>query len=399
MLPTDIRVAAEVEEHAVRLRKVNELLRFRVAECELAARPERDAHCAVLVLRAHRVEGGRVVVERLPVGAVAIPIESRSAVALGDREVLAHLIQNLVVSGRALRVLAQQMRALVPRQPLSLPVAPRLTRPHFLDEFVVDVPTVFLAEKIRHDDHVIVLDRLGVAGRCGRRDDAHGRTDELGGRVERGNVILRLLACVPMREAASIAVRAPAELEIAAWPWLLWRLPRRQNGFLDGSSAAALQGERNVALSILQARAQRAIAVFPPMRDVAADEEKLAVGLREVDRILGVRAPARQLARLTECVEHGAVVVRRAAGLPRGELEGMLLGATAHPRDRKDDAFPIDGKVSANLLHDGLAPGCLAKVVALPLLEAVQLFGHMPVVVVAVPEEEGDRDDVVGSQR
>lgn len=98
-------------KHAVPLREVDELAGLRMAEGQLSGCAERDADGAILVVRALGVERRRVVVERLPIGAVAVPIESRAVAAAGDGEVCSDPVQNLLVGLGAGRVLAQQVGA------------------------------------------------------------------------------------------------------------------------------------------------------------------------------------------------------------------------------------------------------------------------------------------------
>mmetsp|Transcript_51910 Transcript_51910/g.133846 ORF Transcript_51910/g.133846 Transcript_51910/m.133846 type:complete len:214 (-) Transcript_51910:1111-1752(-) len=159
VLPHNVGVAAEEEEHAVCLWEVQHLARLRVPERELARGAEGDAYRAVLVLRTLRVEGRRVVVKWLPIGAIAVPVEASPTVPLRDVEEICALVQDRLEGLRAHRVLTEQMGTFVPGDPLRLPLAPRLHLAHLLDELIVDVPVVMPAEELGHDNDIVVPDR------------------------------------------------------------------------------------------------------------------------------------------------------------------------------------------------------------------------------------------------
>jgi len=67
MLPDDVGISSEVEQHAILLWEVDQFARFGVPEGELACCAEGDAHGAVLLSSTLLVEGSRVVMEGLPV--------------------------------------------------------------------------------------------------------------------------------------------------------------------------------------------------------------------------------------------------------------------------------------------------------------------------------------------
>mmetsp|Transcript_47871 Transcript_47871/g.136322 ORF Transcript_47871/g.136322 Transcript_47871/m.136322 type:complete len:208 (-) Transcript_47871:10-633(-) len=170
-----------------------------MAEGELARGAEGDADGAVLRPRALLVEGAGVVVEGLPVGAVAVPVEASGPGVLRDGEILAHPAQHVPVLRRAARVLRDEMRALMPRHPLGISLTIALQLTHLLDQHVVRLPVVLIAEKLRNDDDVVMPDWPPVALASRPDDDAHRRPHQRGGRVEGHSVSTRQAHLAPRR--------------------------------------------------------------------------------------------------------------------------------------------------------------------------------------------------------
>mmetsp|Transcript_87648 Transcript_87648/g.245343 ORF Transcript_87648/g.245343 Transcript_87648/m.245343 type:complete len:286 (+) Transcript_87648:122-979(+) len=262
MLPYDVRVPAEVEEHAVPLREVDELAGLRMAEGQLSGCAERDADGAILVVRALGVERRRVVVERLPIGAVAVPIESRAVAAAGDGEVCSDPVQNLLVGLGAGRVLAQQVGAFVPRDPFRPLVAVRLAGPHLVDQLVVCAPILLRAPELGDDDDIVVAHGAAVNFAPGHGDDAHLRP--------------RPMRWSRVQEALG---RLQADAPIAGG--------RVEHPLFLGEGAAADDGDRD-APGALAGALDDAAAPTPP--DLAAHEAQRAVGLREEDALCGAAA-------------------------------------------------------------------------------------------------------------
>ena len=203
MLPVDVHVPAEEEEHAIGLREVHAHVRvLGVQEGQLPLCPEGHAHGAVLVLGPLVIEGRAVVMEGLPVRGIAVPVEAgacggsykvtvdggwHTLVSLceymcacvcvcvcvcrkGDRgsenerergrkrggereggrkstsggsfqsEVVSHLILDHLEGLGALWILGDEVSALVPADPITALGLLRLQLPHFFHKGVVDGP-------------------------------------------------------------------------------------------------------------------------------------------------------------------------------------------------------------------------------------------------------------------
>mmetsp|Transcript_87812 Transcript_87812/g.272933 ORF Transcript_87812/g.272933 Transcript_87812/m.272933 type:complete len:200 (+) Transcript_87812:508-1107(+) len=179
MLPHDVCIPSEVEQHPISLREVDELARFRVPEGELPRRPKRDANGGVLGLRTPLVEGCRVVVEGLPVRPVTVPVEASAPVAGCDGKVVADPVNHLVVRSGSCRIVAQEMGTLMPRNPLCLVSAVCLALPHLFQELVVHVPVILRTEELWNHNHVIVLQWHSVAPPWWCRDDTHRRPGKI----------------------------------------------------------------------------------------------------------------------------------------------------------------------------------------------------------------------------
>mmetsp|Transcript_72809 Transcript_72809/g.201856 ORF Transcript_72809/g.201856 Transcript_72809/m.201856 type:complete len:206 (-) Transcript_72809:654-1271(-) len=203
--------------------------------------------------------------EWLPIGAVAVPVEASAdpssllAVALRDGEVLADPVDNAAVSLGPIGVLAEEMGALVPREPLRVALPLGLALTHLAKELVVEVPIVGRAEEFWNDDHVIVGDGSLVARRRRSRQDTHRRSQK--GSLHQAALAHGLVAG-PRFEQVVLAL----PLEAAS--------DRNQ----DASDARALR------------RGGRPDILPPLDPHLRTEDAKQAVGQREVDHLLGVVA-------------------------------------------------------------------------------------------------------------
>mmetsp|Transcript_16744 Transcript_16744/g.23035 ORF Transcript_16744/g.23035 Transcript_16744/m.23035 type:complete len:238 (-) Transcript_16744:343-1056(-) len=127
VLPLDVHVPAEAEHHSVGLREVKPGAIRRVQEGQLPGCAERHAHRDVLVLCSASVEGGGVVVERLPVRSVSVPVESSTHLAIIDIEVATNAPLNHCKCFRSARVLRNQMSPFMPTYPIRFLHSVRLS--------------------------------------------------------------------------------------------------------------------------------------------------------------------------------------------------------------------------------------------------------------------------------
>ena len=67
MLPVNIHIAAEAEQHTISLREIYFVLRFGMKEGKLPCRSERYAHRDILVTSTLSVERSTVVMEWFPI--------------------------------------------------------------------------------------------------------------------------------------------------------------------------------------------------------------------------------------------------------------------------------------------------------------------------------------------
>mmetsp|Transcript_32483 Transcript_32483/g.75055 ORF Transcript_32483/g.75055 Transcript_32483/m.75055 type:complete len:207 (+) Transcript_32483:558-1178(+) len=155
--------------------------------------------------------------KRLPVRSVPVPVESGSAIAFGRLEVLTHSFHHLGVSGRARRILTEQVCTLMPRDPFSLPFASGLALSHFLDKGVIRPPIVLFAKKLRDDDYIVVSHGFRIPARSRNGDHPHARTVGPLREHVAGDYLWLVLV---MRELAVVAIGAPTESEVAAWTLL-----------------------------------------------------------------------------------------------------------------------------------------------------------------------------------
>eukprot|EP00538_Stauroneis_constricta_P011812 CAMPEP_0119555682 /NCGR_PEP_ID=MMETSP1352-20130426/7814_1 /TAXON_ID=265584 /ORGANISM="Stauroneis constricta, Strain CCMP1120" /LENGTH=362 /DNA_ID=CAMNT_0007602487 /DNA_START=434 /DNA_END=1519 /DNA_ORIENTATION=+ len=186
VFPADIHVPAEREDAVVRLRKVQTTGITAVAvtvviviavavvaasfaslrviltgskESQLSGGTKGHAHGDILVLCSVRIEGGRIMVERLPVVTIFVPVETSPHGGLSDIEVLAELVDDIVERLGAFRILHDEMRALVPCNPVASAHVLRLKFRHFLHELVVEGPIILVAEQFGNDDDIVMPER------------------------------------------------------------------------------------------------------------------------------------------------------------------------------------------------------------------------------------------------
>ncbi len=106
--------------------------------------------------------------EGLPVQAVPVPVEARPDALVPNLEVLTQAVDHPLERGRPLWVLADQVRALVPRDPLAPTHILLVKGAHLLDEPVVERPVSLLTEELGNYDDCSVsrecfrFDRLRV---------------------------------------------------------------------------------------------------------------------------------------------------------------------------------------------------------------------------------------------
>lgn len=192
VLPHNVGVSPEAEDAVVGLRKVQtgflpvDLLGG-MNEGQLPQRTEADADGDVLAPRPLGIERGRVVVEGLPVGRVAVPVEPRTDGLLPDVEVLAEAVDNHVEGRRVLRVLADEVGALVPRDPLApLDLTPGLDLADLIDELVVQGPVILGPEQLGNDYDIVVPEPPDeLLSPAGPHVDAQVGPHKRGGRVKR----------------------------------------------------------------------------------------------------------------------------------------------------------------------------------------------------------------------
>jgi len=103
------------------------------------------------------VEGCRVMVEGLPVGAVPVPIESRSCPARLNPKVFDDLGLNFFVQLAAVGVFRHQVATFVPTYPLGILYAVALAASHFFDQFVVQRPIIFIAQEVGNYHDIVML--------------------------------------------------------------------------------------------------------------------------------------------------------------------------------------------------------------------------------------------------
>ena len=226
MLPSDVGITAETKNTVIRLGEVHAALLAvnllgGMNKGQLAHTTKRDTDRNVLVPGALGIERRRVMVEGLPIAGIAVPVESRADALLLDVEVLAEPIDDHVERLGFGGVLADQVGALVPRDPLGpLALALGLDLAHLLDELVVQSPVLLFAEELGDDDDVVVLE--GAAedlGAAAADVDAQIGTDEGGGGVERLGIatvaaMRRLLGNALGRVGAAGIVLQIAELGV-----------------------------------------------------------------------------------------------------------------------------------------------------------------------------------------
>jgi hypothetical protein len=76
VLPVDVHVPPEGEEHPVGLREVDLFPGLSIKESQLPSLAKGHTHSDVLILGSLRVEGCAIVMEGLPVGGVGVPVET-----------------------------------------------------------------------------------------------------------------------------------------------------------------------------------------------------------------------------------------------------------------------------------------------------------------------------------
>lgn len=163
MLPSNVGVTAKAENAIIGLGEVHAALLAvnlfgGMDEGQLAHTTKGHADRDVLVPGALRIERRRVMMEGLPIAGVAVPIKSGADALLLDVEVLAEPINDQIERLGFGGILADEMGALVPRDPLgSLALALGLDLAHLLDELVVQGPVLLFAKELGDDDDVVVL--------------------------------------------------------------------------------------------------------------------------------------------------------------------------------------------------------------------------------------------------
>lgn len=192
MLPGDVGITAKAENAIVGLGEVHAALLPAdlfggVDEGQLSHAAKRHADRNVLVPSTLGIERRRIVMEGLPIAGIAVPVESRADALLLDIEVLTQSVNDHVEGLGFGGILADQVGALVPRDPLgSLGLALGLDLAHLLDELVVQGPVLLFAEELRDDDDVVVLKgAVEDLGPAAADVNAQIGTDEGRRRIER----------------------------------------------------------------------------------------------------------------------------------------------------------------------------------------------------------------------
>ena len=207
MFPFDIDVAAESKHHSIHLGEVNFLSSLCAQESELSRRAQGTANGDVLISGSFWVERSRIMMEWLPVRGACVPIETGSHAFLRNPEVVGHHVLNFLESGTAARVLRNKVRALMPADPVGFGVFfLTLDFAHLFNQLVVEAPVVLLAEKFRHNHHIIVLYGFVEYGSVGPNDDSHLWADE----------------CAPWVEGFRITARSSVLLSLSLLSWILF---------------------------------------------------------------------------------------------------------------------------------------------------------------------------------
>ena len=118
MLPVNIDITPKGYQASICLREIYLLAGLGVEESELASGPKRYADGDILVSGPLWVECGGVVVKWLPVGTVPVPIEASSDALKLDTKVLGNASLNFFVCFGAFWIAADEMRPLMPANPL-----------------------------------------------------------------------------------------------------------------------------------------------------------------------------------------------------------------------------------------------------------------------------------------
>jgi hypothetical protein len=105
VLPVDVHVPPEGEEHPVGLREVDLFPGLSIKESQLPSLAKGHTHSDVLILGSLRVEGCAIVMEGLPVGGVGIPVETRAHTFHFNVKIVGYLFFDHLEGGGGARVL------------------------------------------------------------------------------------------------------------------------------------------------------------------------------------------------------------------------------------------------------------------------------------------------------
>lgn len=103
MLPVDVDVSAERENHSVILREVNFLAGLRVKKSELPSSTKGNTDRNILIFSTLSIKCCTIMMKRLPVGRISVPVESGAHTLLPDFEISGHSVLNVLKKGTALR--------------------------------------------------------------------------------------------------------------------------------------------------------------------------------------------------------------------------------------------------------------------------------------------------------
>mmetsp|Transcript_51658 Transcript_51658/g.112556 ORF Transcript_51658/g.112556 Transcript_51658/m.112556 type:complete len:408 (-) Transcript_51658:467-1690(-) len=336
MLPNDVRITAEVEQHSILLRNVDQLSCLGMTECQFARSTEGDANGAVLVGSPLLIECCRVMMERLPVRSIPVPIETGTTITFCCLKVLTHSLQDLGVGGRASWILTQQMCSFMPRDPLCLSITVCLTLAHLLDESVVCVPIIFLAKELWHNNDIIMLHRCSIA--FGRRhcDDSHGWP-----RWPGCNLLTTTFVLLTMRKLAVVTEVAAAKAEISAWSLLGGSRHRAsQLLFFNCLSASTPQRHQNV-----HAAGNFGLSRMPLGINITSKKHQGAIFLRKVENFTSPRTSEGQLTGSSQGqVQHNLVSCIFIPETSRTKLHGRAATARV-PSDLNKGIFVLHLKI------------------------------------------------------
>mmetsp|Transcript_54534 Transcript_54534/g.158424 ORF Transcript_54534/g.158424 Transcript_54534/m.158424 type:complete len:254 (+) Transcript_54534:2457-3218(+) len=173
VLPSNVHIAAEGKQSPIGLREVQQRPSLDMEERQLPFAAEGNPDRDVLRFGPLGVEGRAIVVERLPIDAIAVPVETRCDGLALKVEIVANPVDHRLESARTVRPLRDAVAPVVPRDPLRATYALSIQVVYLANQRMIHRPIVLLAEELRNHDDVIVLQRALIALTLRSHHDAH----------------------------------------------------------------------------------------------------------------------------------------------------------------------------------------------------------------------------------